>query len=316
MNKNPLLVLLGISALCFFVFLLFVYFVLLFVIDKDGATFSALSSGSRVGVVKVSGVILDGEKIIKQLKKFHKDESIRGIILRVNSPGGAIAPSQEIHDFVRKVAQDKPVVASFATVAASGGYYISASATKIIANPGTVTGSIGVISQYMNLKNLYQWAKMDPYTIKSGKFKAIGSPSRPMTPEERALVQTLINELHLQFVGVVAKGRNMSLNKVKKLADGRVYSGAQALSNKLIDGLGGMEVAVEEMKKLAKIEGEVNLIYPKKKRRGLFANLGLSSQGDELVKKLSAVMGGLDFSRLQVYSHFPALLYLLPGYSD
>lgn len=291
MKKNPLLLLLGISGAFFLIFLAFVFFVL-GSFAKDGSRSSLLGGGGNIGIVQVSGVIMDGTKVLKQLKKFEEDDSIKGIIVRINSPGGAVAPSQEIHDGVLAARKVKPVIASFDSLAASGGYYIAVAAEKIITNPGTLTGSIGVIMDFMNMGDLYKWAKVERYNLKSGKFKDTGNEARPMTAEEKELMQTLIDNVYGQFVNAVAEGRKLSVDKVRELADGRVYSGDQAVKLGLADKLGGLDVAVEEMKNMAGIKGKPHLVYPEPKRRKFL---------DALVDGLShgivgAIMGQLGMS--------------------
>lgn len=309
MKKNPLFLILGISAGFFLVFLAFVVFVLGALVNDGTKPKFSLRGGDKVGVVQLSGVIMDSTKTLKQLKRFEEDESIKGVILRINSPGGAVAPSQEIHDAVLALKKEKPVVASFESLAASGGYYVAIAANQIVTNPGTITGSIGVIMDFVNLGDLYKWAKVDRYNLKSGKFKDTGNDTRPMTPEEKELMQTLINNVYEQFARAVAQGRHMSLEKVKELADGRIYTGEQAVKFGLADKLGGMEVAIESIKSLASIKGKPQLIYPEPKRRkfldmlvdglshgivsALLGQLGLSAQdtnGDTELR--SGIFGG------------------------
>src|SRR3989338_4401135 len=171
MKKNPLLILLGISLAFFLVFMGFVYFVLQNFVSDGDSPLMALNKGGSIGVVEVDGVIMESKKIVQQLKRFEKERSIKGIILRVDSPGGAVGPSQEIHDAILKIRETKPVVASMESVGASGGLYIAVAAERVVANPGTITGSIGVIMNFINLAQLYDWAKVKRYVVKSGKYK-------------------------------------------------------------------------------------------------------------------------------------------------
>lgn len=265
MKKNPLVLLLALSGVCFLLFTAFVFFAMGSLV-KEGKSSSLLTGGNSIGVLTIEGAIMDSDKTLKLLRQWEEDSSIRGIIVRVNSPGGAVAPSQEIHDAIIRVKKAKPVIASFESLAASGGYYIAVAADRIITNPGTITGSIGVISQFMNLSEIYKWAKVEPYNLKSGKFKDTGSDSRPMTPEEKAVMQGMVDNIYLQFVGAVATGRKMPVEKVKELADGRIYSGEQAVKLGLADKLGGFDVALDDMKELAKIKGKPNLVYPDPKK--------------------------------------------------
>lgn len=273
MKKNPLVLLLAISAVFFCVFLLFIFFAMgNLVKDKTLLT----RGGANVGVVKINGAIMESQRTLKALKEFEEDTSVKAVILRINSPGGAVGPSQEIYDAVKRVRKTKPVVASFESVAASGGYYIAVAAEKIISNPGTLTGSIGVIMDFANLGELYKWAKVDRYNLKSGKFKDAGSETRPMTAEERELMQGLIDNVYQQFLHAVADGRKLPVEKVRPYADGRVLSGDQAFQLGLVDKLGGLDVAIDTVKELAKIgeKQKVNLVYPEPKRKSLIEALG------------------------------------------
>lgn len=273
MKKNPLLVLLGVSALFFVLFLVFVFSTMGNIV-KDKALMGR--GGVSIGVVKIKGVIMDSQKTLKELKEFEEDSSVKAILLRIDSPGGAVGPSQEIHDAVLRVIKTKPVVASFESVAASGGFYVAVAAQKIVSNAGTLTGSIGVIMDFANLGELYKWAKVDRFVVKSGKFKDVGSDSRPMTTEERALLQDLIMNVYDQFLKAVANGRKLPVDSVRPYADGRVLTGEQAFNAKLVDRLGGIDVALEEIRTLAKLDAKakLNLIYPEPKRRSLLELLG------------------------------------------
>ena len=267
---------LGISGVLFTCFLIFVFVVLRQFVEDDDVPSFGLDQGSRVGVVEVRGVIMDSKRTLKQLRKFVKDKRIKGIVIRVDSPGGAVGPSQEIYDAVIRAREKKPVVASFGSVAASGGYYIAAATEKIVSNPGTITGSIGVIMQFTNLQKLYGWAKIARFNIKSGKFKDTGSDSREMTAEERQIMQDLVDNAHSQFVRAVAKGRNLSVEAVKMLATGQIYTGEQAKGLKLVDEMGGLKEAGELIAELADFEGEPVLVYPKKRRKRFLENFGSS----------------------------------------
>ncbi len=214
----------------------------------------------KIGVVEVFGAIMTSEETVKQIKEYANDKSIKAIIIRIDSPGGAVAPSQEIHDAILAARQKKKVVASMATLGASGGYYIAVAADKIICNPGTLTGSIGVIMNLMNVQELMGKIGVQPMVVKSGEFKDTGSAFRPMTEREKKVVQDMIDDVYGQFVTAVAKGRNMTEEKVRVLADGRVYTGNQAKNNGMVDALGGMEEAVKLTAQLAGISGEPALV--------------------------------------------------------
>lgn len=223
--------------------------------SNDGLLTVTLSS-NKIAIVRIEGVILDGENTINEIRRWTKDDNVKAIVLRINSPGGAVAPSQEIYSEVLKASKKKPVIASMGTVAASGGYYIADATKRIIADPGTLTGSIGVIMMFSNFEKLMEKVGLESIVLKSGKFKDTGSPYRPFTEDDRALLQGVIDSIYGQFVDDVAKGRGMDVEQVRKLADGRIYTGAQALENKLVDQLGTMRDAIDVAAKMANMVGE------------------------------------------------------------
>ena len=220
----------------------------------------SLAGGDKIAIVKVGDAIINLDGKMKELEEARKESSIKAVIVRIDSPGGAVGASQEMLEEIQKVAKEKPVVASFANVAASGGYYIALGATKIVSNAGAITGSIGVRSEHLDLSDLLSWAKVRYQTLKSGKFKDIGAPERPMTEEEKALLQQLLEKLHEQFKEAVAQNRKIPAERVEEIADGRVYTGAEAFELGLIDEVGGFPKAVEVAKALAGITGEPELI--------------------------------------------------------
>jgi len=239
------------------------FFLLLVLLSRVGG----FSGGSgNVGLVRITGLIAESDTTIEQIRKFAKDDSVRAIVLRVNSPGGGVGPSQEIHEEIRKLRGKKVVVTSMGALAASGGYYIASASEKIFANPGTITGSIGVIMNFVNVRDLVEKIGIRGMVVKSGEYKDIGSPVREMRPEERRLLQGVIDNVHAQFVNAVAEGRGLDREKVVAISDGRIFSGEQALALGLVDALGNQQDAVEEAGRLAKIEGEPKLILPPKKR--------------------------------------------------
>lgn len=244
------------------VFLVFVVAATLF-LDDD----TKLVKGSGIGLVEVKGMILDASETVKQLHDFGRDDDVKAVVLRVESPGGIVGPSQEISQEVKKLAARKTVVVSMGSVAASGGYYISAPASLIYANPGTITGSIGVLMKFSNVEGLMDKIGMKAFTLKTGKYKDSGSPVRPMTDEEKSLLQGVIDSTHGQFVKAVAEGRKIPIDQVRGIADGRIFSGEQALAVKLVDRLGSLQDAVEEAGRLAGIKGEPEVITPPKKKR-------------------------------------------------
>jgi protease-4 len=224
---------------------------------NDGSYFDG---SGNVAVLEINGVIMDSLDEIKRIEELESRDDVKAVVIRIDSPGGAVAPSQEIHDAVERLAQHKKVICSFGDLAASGGYYIAVGCPKIVTNPGTLTGSIGVIMEFYNLKDLYAWAKVDPETIKAGKFKDIGSQSRPMTPDERALMQQTIDQVHDQFKAAVSKGRHLDRKLVDAYADGRVLTGEQAVSLGFADKIGGEFDAIEMVSQEAGIKGEPEVL--------------------------------------------------------
>ncbi len=218
--------------------------------------------GDKIGVVEVFGVIADSRQVIEQLHDFRDNDHIKAIVLRVDSPGGGVGPSQEIHDEVKLIDLKKPVVVSMGSVAASGGYYIASSAREIVANPGTITGSIGVIMEFANFKEVLDKIGLSSVVVKSGEYKDIGSPSREMTETEREILQNLIDDVHSQFVASVAEGRGLGEEAVRQLADGRIFSGKRAMEMGLVDRMGNLEVAIKRAAELAGVEGEPSVVYP------------------------------------------------------
>lgn len=224
--------------------------------------------GDRVALIRIEGVITDSRETTEELKEYVKNPSIKAIVLRVDSPGGAVAPSQEIYEEVRKAVAKKKVLVSMGSVAASGGYYIASPATRIIANPGTLTGSIGVIMEIPNIEGLMNKLGIKTEVIKSGKHKDIASIFRGIGKEEREILQGVLDNVHTQFIKAVAEGRKMLPSDVEKIADGRVFTGEQALKAGLIDELGNLEDAVQAAAKLSGIKGEP-VIVSKKERFSL-----------------------------------------------
>jgi protease-4 len=277
-RRNPLFWILGLSAALFLILVLVSGRFLFRGSISGGGGHSIASSRERVGVIELNGIILESKKILKQLTEFEEDSSVKAVVLRMNSPGGAVAPSQEIYQAVKKF--PKPLVVSMSSVAASGAYYIAAGSKKVFANPGTITGSIGVIMQFTNLEKLYDWAKITRYSIKTGKFKDAGAEYRPMTPEERELLQAMINDTLTQFKAAVGEGRKLTVDQVDAVADGRIFSGVQAKQAKLVDELGSLQDAIDEAARQAKIEGRPKVVYPEKPRRRLIEWL-ISDDGEE-----------------------------------
>ena len=236
-------------------------------VKGDKATFIVKD---RIGVVPLKGVILDSRPVNEALEKFSKDDSIKAIILRIDTPGGGVGPSQEIFDKVRSVRKKKTVVASMGSMATSGGYYVACAAEKIVANPGSLTGSIGVIMHFTNVEDLFKKVGLRASVIKSGKYKDAGSPFRDMTKEERELLQALIDDVHEQFVDAVSGSRTLDKEKVKEIADGRIFTGRQAVGLNLVDELGDLDHAAEVAATLAQLDGKPELVYPKEERRSIW----------------------------------------------
>ncbi len=227
----------------------------------------------NIGIVEITGPIVSSKRVIEDIVQFRKDDQIKAIILRIDSPGGGVAASQEIYRELIKTREIKKIIASMGAVAASGGYYIAAAAQGIMANPGTITGSIGVIMEYANLMEIAKKIGISPIVIKSGEFKDMGSPLRELKENEKKLFQALVDELHLQFVKDAATARNMTEEEMAKLADGRIYSGQTAMELNLVDRLGNLDDAVQWAGEMAKIQEELKPVYPKEDQLGLFKKL-------------------------------------------
>jgi protease-4 len=255
------------------VFLFFIICLLAIASYFTNDTSGSLSfSGNQVASLELEGIIADSGDFLDQLKEYGNRSGVKSVVVRINSPGGGVAASQEIYEAIKKFRSktDKKVVVSMSSVAASGGYYIACGADKIFANPGTVTGSIGVIAEWYNYGDLLRWAKMQNVVIKSGDFKDAGSATRPLTDEERAYFQSLIGDMYDQFVAAVAESRNLQKDQVSKLADGRVYTGQQALKYGLVDELGTLQDAIDAAAKMGGIDGSPVILKPAKRRLSLF----------------------------------------------
>jgi len=245
-----------------------------------------LGLGEKVAVVEISGLLSKSTPILKDLKRFREDQRIRAIVLRVNSPGGVVGPAQEIMREVQRTKKEKKVVASFGSMAASGGYYAACSADLIMANPGTATGSIGVILKLANLEQLSKKLGVDVYSLKAGALKDLGSPFRPLTPKGREVLQGLLDNIHEQFIRDVAKNRKLPLDKVRSLADGRVFTGEEAKKLGLVDALGNFNDAVEMAGRLGGIKGKIETVYPEKKGFSLLTLL-LGQKAQENLQHLT-----------------------------
>ena len=258
---------------------------------------AGLMFGEKVGVLEVKGVIANIQPTIDELVKFRKDGSVKAVVVRIESPGGGVSPSQELYQEIRRTVQVKPVVVSMGSVAASGGYYIACAAQKIYANPGTITGSIGVILQFTNFEELLRKIGFRMEVVKSGPYKDVGNPGREMTAEEKAYLQEMVNNVHQQFVRDVARGRHMKVEKVREVADGRIFTGEQAMELGLVDELGNLKDAINAAAKMAAIEGEPKVVYPEKERKSLL-DYFFDQITEKLANNLQPYMGLLLLPRL------------------
>lgn len=261
MKKHPFLTV----VLILVVAVIFMGLVMTAVGGFSGRTHS-IAFANKVGVIPVTGEIRDSAEILKNLKTFTRDGSILAIIIRIDSPGGGVGASQEIYREILRTRESKKVIISLGGVAASGGFYIAAAGDRIVSNPGTITGSIGVIMEYIQFSELAKKIGFGLEVIKSGEFKDIGSPHRELSERDRKVLGDVINDIQGQFVNAVAAGRNLPVEKVREIADGRIFTGAMAKEWGLVDELGNFEDAVLLTKELVGIEGEVSLVYPKKPR--------------------------------------------------
>lgn len=262
-NRMLVWLLLGGGA---FVLLAVTLLAVLITLGEDDGTDFAFSD--RVQVVDVEGELFDSRPILAQLKRYEDSGSVRAILLNIDSPGGGVAVSQEIYAEVRRLREkkDKTVVAYMASVGASGAYYLACAADKIVANPGTVIGSIGVIAEWVNYEDLLAWAKLKNIVFKTGEFKDTGSATRALTEKERTYFQGLMDDMYVQFVEAVASGRNLDLQEVRQLADGRVFTGRDAKEKKLIDAVGNFQDAVDLTAQRAGISGKPRLIRVSRQR--------------------------------------------------
>ncbi len=260
MRRKRILVGLGVIA----VLMIFFFFVL-FLTGRNIRKTARLAFGEKIAVVEIKGVITQSSGIIEEIQQYGEDEGVKAIILRIDSPGGGVGPSQEIHREILKVKSKKKVVTSMGSVAASGGYYVACASDLIVANPGTITGSIGVLMEFTNIEELFKKIGIKGVVLKSGEHKDIGSPFREMTPEEKKIIQGVIDNVHQQFIQAVAQGRRLELAKVAEIADGRILTGEQAKQLGLVDQIGNLQDAIDTVAKMVGIEGKPTVLYPKKR---------------------------------------------------
>ena len=287
MKKKPILIgifLVGALAGVFFLLSLF----LASILGLNGK----IAKSDKIAIINIESIITQSSNTVRQIKKYADDKSIKAIVLRIDSPGGGVAPSQEIHSEILKVrkSSNKIVVTSMGNLAASGGYYIACASDKIVANPGTLTGSIGVIMTFSNIEELMKKIGLKTEIIKSGEFKDIGSPMREFTEKEKKLLQGVIDDVYDQFVNAVSVGRSIAVQKVKELSDGRIFTGRQAFEIGLVDKLGSLEEAIKLAAELVGIEGKPKIVSEKKERNLLFKLL-----------------------ENKVLSYLPKQLHIIPG---
>jgi len=287
MKKKPILIgifLVGALAGVFFLLSLF----LASILGLNGK----IAKSDKIAIINIESIITQSSNTVRQIKKYADDKSIKAIVLRIDSPGGGVAPSQEIYSEILNVRKNsnKIVVTSMGNLAASGGYYIACASNKIVANPGTLTGSIGVIMTFSNIEELMKKIGLKTEIIKSGEFKDIGSPMREFTEKEKKLLQGVIDDVYDQFVNAVSVGRSIAVQKVKELSDGRIFTGRQAFEIGLVDKLGSLEEAIKLAAELVGIEGKPKIVSEKKERNLLFKLL-----------------------ENKVLSYLPKQLHIIPG---
>jgi protease IV len=260
MKRRRIFVGLGMIA----VLLVFFFFILFFVgryVERPGH----FVFGDKIAIVEIKGVITQSSGIIEEIRQYEEEEGVKAIILRIDSPGGGVGPSQEIYREVLKAKSRKKIVTSMGSVAASGGYYIACASDLIFANPGTLTGSIGVLMEFTNIEELFKKIGIKGVVLKSGEHKDIGSPFREMTPEDKKIIQGVIDNVHQQFIQAVAEGRKLDRAAVTQIADGRILTGEQAKQFGLVDQMGNLQDAIEAVAKMVGIKGKPTVLYPKKR---------------------------------------------------
>ncbi len=265
MKKNALLVVLLTAVVLGVLFFGVLFFTSLLSGGREAASLPVVGGGN-VALVKIEGLLTSSEHIVEELTDYASDSSVKAIVIRIDSPGGGVVVSQEIYNAVMNAKKEgKKIVVSMGSVAASGGYYIAAAADKIVANPGTLTGSIGVIMEFANVEKLLEKIGVKGMVVKAGEYKDMGSPLRDMTPQEQKLLQGVIDDVHNQFIKAVADGRNLPESDVRAIADGRIFTGKQALALKLVDEMGDLADSIRVAGSLAGIKGKPNVVEKRKK---------------------------------------------------
>ena len=291
MRRHPV-----ISGICLLTLIGMVFFAAIYGLDLFRGE-NPLNLGEKVGVIPIEGIIGNSGEIIDQINEFADSNGIRAVVLRIDTPGGSVASSQEIYQAVRELRKKKKVVVSMGSVAASGGYLIAVAADRIVANPGTITGSISAVMHYANVEELLKKVGIRSSAIKSGKFKDIGSPVREMTAEERSLIQGIVDDIYDQFIRTVSENRKIPLSKIIRLADGRVFTGRQAKELGLIDDLGGLQDAVLLAGRLSGIKGKPEIVHGMKKKTTLWRYLmeNVTSAISEEIRRNSAELRGAQY---------------------
>jgi protease-4 len=255
----------------FFLFVMVVFALVYVALHTSQRASLGSAFGDKIAVVDLEGVIISPTTVVDELKEFADDDSVKAIILHVNSPGGGVAASEEIYRQVKRIRDDKKkqIVASIETVGASGAYYVSSATNKIYADEGSIVGSIGVISEWVNYEDLLKWARLKQITMKAGEFKDTGNPARELTPAEKQYLQSLIDNMHTQFIRAVADGRHMKVDDVRTMANGKVWTGQQAVALKMIDQIGDFQGVVKDTAKAVGIRGEPTLVRPERERKSV-----------------------------------------------
>jgi protease-4 len=266
MKKNPVLIVVVTAVVLGALFFGIVFLASLLSGNKRTSTTLQMVGADRVALVKLEGLLITAEPVVEELNDYAEDSSVKAIVLRIDSPGGGVVVSQEIYNAVKNARKEgKKVVASMGTVAASGGYYVAAAADRIVANPGTLTGSIGVKMEFANIEKLLEKIGVRGMVVKAGEYKDVGSPFREMSAQEKKLLQDVIDDVHSQFIKAVAEGRNMQESEVRAIADGRIFTGKQALDLKLVDQLGDLADSIKVAGELVGIHGKPRVIEKRKK---------------------------------------------------
>lgn len=289
-KTNPFVMFLASMGAMTLITVLLIAAAIFFAFNRGVSPVTTEITGERVGVIEITTPITDAKKTLRQIREFRNDDDIKAVIVRIDSPGGAVGASQELYSALKRTDKIKPVVASFGSVAASGGYYAALGAEYIISNPGTVTGSIGVIMKVPNFMKLMETLGISTTTIKSGSLKDLGAVSREMTPQEKAVLSSVADDIHHQFIKAVSESRKIPEEKAVKLSDGRIYSGRQALEAGLVDELGNFDRAVEKAGELGGIEGTPALQYPSEDKLNLFRQILEEGATGSLSKALEKVI--------------------------